>query len=172
MKKMTATKTQTPAEQPNVSMYRHTRADYAPLQSARRLAKLEKLKAAEYTRADGIQDMRITYSLNNKTCEAQNLDEWGHVIAEKLASLIEQWTPNESVYRLIEILSAMKFCDPAVEVDLTKLISGRIPAKLKTIVTIADNAGWGLNQRGEIVELTELLTSITQAEKLGMVFPG
>ena len=109
---MTATKTQTPAEQPKVSMYRHTRADYAQIQSARRLAKLEKLKAAEYTRADGIQDMRITYAMKGKTFETHNLDEWGHVIAEQLASLIEQWTPNESVYRLTEMLSAMKFCRP------------------------------------------------------------
>lgn len=140
------------------------------IQASRRLAKLEKLKVTEYTRADGVQDMKVGYKMNDKTFEAQNLDEWARIIAEKLASLVEQWTPNDGVVRLTDMLSSMKFCDPAVEVDITTLKSGRIPAKLKGIITIADNAGWGLNQKGEIVQLDEMSAAITAAEKLGMVF--
>jgi hypothetical protein len=167
---VTKEKTQIPADLPKVSTYRLSRADYQQGQRARQMAKIEKLKAAEYTRDDGIQDMRIVYRLHGKIYEAQNLDELAHVIAEQLANKIEQWTPNESVYQITELSSTMKFCDPGVEADLTKIQSARIPKKLTGLVTVVDNAGWGFNPKGDVINIDETLSSIETAERLGMTF--
>jgi hypothetical protein len=150
--------------------YRLTREDYPELQRARNLAKLQKLKAAEYTNTDGLQDLRIVYKLRDNVFTAETLTDWGHVIALELAKKIEQWTPESSVYALSEMLTSMRFCDPGVEVDLTKLPTARIDKKLKGLVTIVDNAGFGFNPKGEILNCDVTLASIEQAERLGMKF--
>jgi hypothetical protein len=172
---MTESKQRTkPASMPgNVSTkeYRLTRENYPELQRARNLAKtLQKLKAAEYTNDQGFQDIKITYRLHDKVYTAETLTRWGHVIAEQIANKISQWTPNESVYALSEMVSTMRFCDPAVEADLTKLPTARIDKKLKGLVTLVDNAGFGFNPKGEILNCDVVLQSIEQAEKLGMKF--
>jgi hypothetical protein len=163
-------KTQIPAELSNVSTYRLSRSDYQQVQRARQMAKIEKLKAAEYTRDDGCQDMRVVYRLHGKTYEAHNLDEFARIIAEQLANKIEQWTPNESVYVLSELISAAQFCDPTIRIDRTRIQSARIPQKLSGLVVVTDNAGWGFTPKGEIINCDETLSSIKAAEQLGMVF--
>jgi hypothetical protein len=168
-------KSQTPAEMPKVSPYRLTREDYPRLQQARKIVgmeklRLEKLKTVEYTNDQGLQDMRITYKLHDNVFTAENLTEWGHAIALQIANKIENWTPDLSVYQLAELRSTMRFCDPACEADLTKLQSARIDKKLKGLVTLVDNAGFGVNLKGDVINIDETLTSIEAAERLGMKF--
>jgi hypothetical protein len=171
---MTESKQRTkPASMPGnvpTQEYRLTREDYPELQRARNLVKLEKLKAAQYTNDQGLQDLRITYKLHDKVYEAQTLTQWGHVIALQLANKIEQWTPDQSVYALSEMLTTMRFCDPGVEADLSKLPTARIDKKLKGLVTIVDNAGFGFNPTGGIINCDVTLSAIEEAEKLGMKF--
>jgi hypothetical protein len=169
---MTATKaiTQTPAEMPKEPTYRLTREDYPRLQQARNLVKLQKLKAVEYTNDQGLQDIKISYKLGDTTYTAMTLTSWGHVIALQLAKKIEQWTPDQSVYALSEMISTMRFCNPGVEADLTKLPTARIDKKLKGLITIVDNAGFGFNPTGGIINCDVTLSSIEQAERLGMKF--
>lgn len=171
---MTESKQRTkPASMPgNVSTkeYRLTREDYPELQRARNLAKLQKLKAAEYTNDQGLQDIRITYKLRDTVFTAENLTSWGKIIGEELAGKIEQWTPKESVFHLSTMISTMKFCNPSLEVDISTLPTEKIHKKLKDIVVIQDSAGFGINKSGEVVNVDEILSSIEQAERLGMKF--
>ena len=164
----TKTETTTPAEMPGP--YRLTREDYPRLQSCRRLARVEKLKTREYTDGNGLQDMAITYRLRGKQHEAPTLTAWGAVLAEQISVNIEAWTPEESVISLTEMVAALRFCDPSVEVDLTKVKSARIPAKLIGIVVVADSAGFGLDSKHTIVRLDELTSAIAAGERLGMTF--
>lgn len=168
------TKSQTPASIPETvskQEYRLTRGDYPELQRGRSLVKnLEKLKTVEYTNTDGLQDLRIVYKLRDNVFTAETLTDWGHVIALELAKKIEQWTPDQSVYGLSEMLTTMRFCDPGVEADLTKLPTARIDKKLKGLVTIVDNAGFGFNPKGEILNCDVTLSSIEAGARLGMSF--
>jgi hypothetical protein len=162
--------TKTPAEMPKVSTYRLTREDYPRLQAARRLVHLEKLKSAEYENEDGLADIRIVYRLRGKEYEAPTLTAWGAVLAEQIAIKIEEWTPDQSVVTLTEMLSTMAFCDPAIKVDVASLKGGRIPAKLSGLIVIADSQGFGIDQKGAIVNLSDLSDAIAAGERLGMKF--
>jgi hypothetical protein len=166
---MTATETTTIPAEP-VKTYRLTREDYPRLQSCRRLARVEKIKTREYTDGNGLQDMAITYRLRGKQHEAPTLTAWGAVLAEQISVNIEAWTPEESVITLTEKITALKFCDPSVIVDLTKVKTASIPAKLSGIAVVADNQGFGLDNKGAIVRIDELLSAITAGERLGMTF--
>jgi hypothetical protein len=172
---MTESKQRTkPASMPVITVpkkeYRLTREDYPELQRARGLVKLQKLKAAEYTNDQGLQDLRIVYKLRDTVFTAENLTSWGKIIGEQLLAKIEAWTPNESVYALSEMLSTMKFCNPAIEADITTLPTEKIHKKLKNIIVIQDSAGFGINKSGTVVNCDEILQSIEQAERLGMTF--
>jgi hypothetical protein len=174
---MTESKQRTkPASMPgNISTkeYRLTREDYPELQRARNLAKLQKLKAAEYTNDQGLQDIKITYKLRDTVFTAENLTSWGKIIGEQLLAKIEAWTPKESVFHLSTMISTMKFCNPSLEVDISTLPTEKIHKKLKDIIVIQDSAGFGINKSGEVVNVDEILSSIEQAERLGMKFvPG
>jgi len=170
---MTASKTK-PASMPGnvpTKEYRLYLADYPELQRARNLAKLQKLKAAQYTNDQGLQDIRITYKLRDTVFVAENLTEWGKIIGEELAGKIEKWSSTrESVFHLSTMISTMKFCNPVLEVDTTTLPTEKIHKKLKDIIVIQDSAGFGINKSGEVVNVDEILSSIEQAERLGMKF--
>jgi hypothetical protein len=167
---MTATKTETTPSAEMPKSYRLTREDYPRLQSCRRIARVEKIKTREYTDCNQLQDMAVTFRLRGKQHEAPNLTAWGAILAEQIAINIEAWTPEQSVITLTEMLAALKFCDPSIIVDLTKVKTANIPAKLSGIVVVADSAGFGLDNKLAILQLDDVLSAITQAEKLGMTF--
>ena len=173
---MTASKvkSQTPAAMPGkvpTQEYRLYLTDYPELQHARNLAKsLQKLKAAQYTNDQGLQDIRITYKLRDTVFVAENLTTWGKIIGEELAGKIEKWSPKESVFHLSTMISTMKFCNPSLEVDISTLPTEKIHKKLKDIIVIQDSAGFGINKSGEVVNVDEILSSIEAAERLGMKF--
>jgi len=171
------TKPQTPASMPGnvpTKEYRLYLSDYHELQRARSVSKLQKLKAAQYTREDdGLQDIRITYKRRDTVFIAEDLTAWGKVIGEELAGKIEQWTQNQSVFVVSEMLTTMKFCNPSLEVDITTLPTEKIHKKLKDIIVIQDSAGFGINKSGAVVNCDEILSSIEAGERLGMKFvPG
>lgn len=170
----TKAKNQTSAAMPSnvpTKEYRLYLTDYPSLQHARNLSKLQKLKTCQYTREDdGLQDLRITFKHRDTVFTAETLTEWGIVLGEQILEKIEKWTPTESVYQLSEMFSTMKFCNPALEVDLTTLPTAKIPKKLTGLVQIMDNAGWGRDKSGAVVNCDEILQSIEAAERLGMAF--
>ena len=147
---------------------RLTRLDYGETQRARQMVKLKKKYTRQYTDKDGIENLEITYELNGVDRIAKTMDEWGHVLAVELSKKIMAWTPNDTVVNLTQLIQAMHFCDPDVKVDAGKIPTAEFDDRLRGFVVVADKSGWGLDSKGQLVELQEAVNMHEQAERHGM----
>ncbi len=171
---MSTTKTSTKplAEMPKAYRLRYP-DDSFPLQTVARYLNLRILKKQQYTTADGIPNLRITYELNKIVKTAENLDEYGTMLAGELAIKVMNWRPNLGIVVLSQQLTMMKQCDPSVTVDMDKIPSASFDTRLSHFIQKADMNGFGLSIDGELVEIRPIIKTADIAERMGMKFvPG
>lgn len=144
--------------------------DYYKLQSVSRYLRIRKLYVQQYTTSEGTENVRITYVLNGIQKIAQNLDEYGSMLAGELALMVMNWKPEMGIVVLSEQLGMIKQCDPSLMPDIRALPSASFDKRLSNFIQKADINGFGLSIDNEIVEIRPIVKTADIAERLGMEF--